>query len=140
MGKINKFANLYNIDGTLLRKVNHDGVLDDYTIPELEDLVDQLSEDKDENGHVRNPRTLNNVNSVLMHMYQKYGIPEDSNLIKKLKESLVINRNTKEQVEEKLNETMKELSENEEADGSEIVHRVKSNLDPEYVEFEEIKE
>ena len=51
MGKINKYANIYNNDGNIIRKLNDKGVLEDYTMEELEKLVDELGNDKDENNN-----------------------------------------------------------------------------------------
>ena len=71
MGKINKYANIYDKEGNLIRHVGDDGKLKKYTINELEDLVDNLAEDKDENGNVKDPQSLNNVYSVLSEQYKK---------------------------------------------------------------------
>ena len=71
MGKINKYANIYDKEGNLIRHVGDDGKLKKYTINELEDLVDKLAEDKDENGNVKDPQSLNNVYSVLSEQYKK---------------------------------------------------------------------
>lgn len=54
MGKICKYANIYSTekdnDGKykLIRKVNNNGVLENYTMEELEQLVDDLGNNKDE--------------------------------------------------------------------------------------------
>ena len=90
MSKINKYANLYDKDGNLLRHVNEDGILPDYTIEELEELVDNLANDKDENGNVRNPQALNNANLILIQYYQKYGNPHISELLSKLQKDTKI--------------------------------------------------
>ena len=71
MGKINKYANIYDKEGNLIRHVGDDGKLKKYTINELEDLVDKLAEDKDENGNVKDPQSLNNVFSILSEQYKK---------------------------------------------------------------------
>lgn len=73
MGKINKYANIYDTEGNLIRHVGDDGKLKNYTTEELEQLLDKLAEDKDENGNVKDPQALNNVNSILFQHYQKYG-------------------------------------------------------------------
>ena len=44
MGKINKYANIYNNDGNIIRKLNDKGVLEDYTMEELEKLLAGLDE------------------------------------------------------------------------------------------------
>lgn len=84
MGKINKFANIYDTNGNLIRHVGDDGKLKKYTIQELEDLLDKLAEDKDENGNVKDPKALNNVNSILFQEYQKHGNPHEKELLEKL--------------------------------------------------------
>lgn len=44
MGKISKYSNLYDKDGKLIRSVDSVSVrLDDYTIKDLENLVDELA-------------------------------------------------------------------------------------------------
>jgi len=50
MAKINKFANIYDKDGNLVRKVNEQtGKLDSYTLEEVEELVDKLTKQVQEN-------------------------------------------------------------------------------------------
>lgn len=126
MGKINKYANIYSKDGNLLRHVNEDGLLKDYTIEELEKLVDELGEDKDENGNVKDPNAFNNASAILFQMYQRHGNPHEKELldaIMKAKEA----KSTKEQVEEKLEEVAQELEEPK-----------KELVMDEYVDFEEV--
>lgn len=140
MSKINKYANLYDRDGNLIRHIDEKtGKLEDYTLEELEELVDKLANDKDEDGKVRNPMALNNANWVLMLYYQKYGNPHIEELLKKHASQ----KTTDEDFKDKIKEVMEELKAEEEAekpDPNEIVSHVESNLDPEYVDFEEIKE
>lgn len=132
MAKLNKYANLYDKDGNLIRHIDEKtGKLEDYTMEELEELVDKLANDKDENGRVRNPMALNNANLILMQYYMRYGNPHIDEILKRSKSS-------DEQFIEKINEVAEELKQEE--DPNEIVHQVTSNLDPEYVDFEEIKE
>lgn len=119
MGKIRKNANIYNKDGVLLRKVGPKGVLEDYSIEELEDLIDELGNDKDENGNIKDPTAFNNACSMLLHMYNKYGNPHKHELLDRLKTN-------KDDVEEALKEVDEEVSETQEKES-------------EYVEFEEIK-
>lgn len=127
MGKINKYANLYDTDGNLIRHIDENtGKLEDYTIEELEELVDKLSSDKDENGKVRKPQELNNVNFILMQMYQKHGNQHIFETIQKLSEAIK-NKETEPENEQK-------------EDPNEIVHSVVSNFDEEYAEFEEVNE
>lgn len=107
MGKISKYANIYK-DGELVRHVNEHGVLDNYTIEETEELLNKLAEDKGEDGKVKDPTALNNVNSYLFSLYQKYGNQHEEELLellKKHKES----KTTEEEAKEKLNETLADL-------------------------------
>lgn len=138
MSKLNKYANLYDKDGNLIRHIDEKtGKLEDYTMEELEALVDKLANDKDENGKVKNPVALNNVNWVLMMYYQKYGNPHLKEWLEKAKASE--QKTTEEEFKNKIEEAMNDLKE-QELDPNEIVSHVESNLDPEYVDFEEIKE
>lgn len=66
MGKISKYSNLHDKDGKLIRSVDSiSGRLDDYTIEELENLVDELA--KDETKRIEYTNSM----SVLMHMFLK---------------------------------------------------------------------
>lgn len=130
MSKINKYANLYDKDGNLIRKVDPEtGILPNYTTEELEELLDDLVNDKDENGNIKNPQAVNNVNLILMQYYQKYGNPH----LKELLERAVTHKTDEKDVEKALNEVKEELP-------TDIVSHVESNLDEEYVDFEEIKD
>jgi len=86
MSKINKYANLYDVNGNLIRKVNDSGVLEDYSIEELEMLIDQLAADKDEYGQIKNPKALNYANGLLLELYYKHGNPHHDEIMAKLKE------------------------------------------------------
>lgn len=133
MGKINKYANIYDKEGNLIRHVGDDGKLKKYTINELEDLVDKLAEDKDENGNVKDPQSLNNVYSVLSEQYKKnpsYLINKLSKLQKEANPegSTMAEKATTEEVEKALKET----------DSEQLVER-ETNYEPDtYVQFEEI--
>ena len=81
MGKISKYSNLYDKDGKLIRSVDSvSGRLDDYTIEELENLVDELAKD----GTKRTEYT--NSMSVLMHMYETKGNPHKNEIVNKINE------------------------------------------------------
>lgn len=133
MGKINKYANIYDTEGNLIRHVGDDGKLKNYTINELEDLVDKLAEDKDEEGHVKDTQSLNNVYSVLTEEYRKHP----NYLIQKLQElnkakntegSTMAEKTTPEEVEKALKET----------DSEQLVER-ETNYEPDtYVSYEEV--
>lgn len=107
MGKISKHSNLYNRHGELLKKVNSGGILEEYTLKEVQDLVDKLGTEKDENGNIKNQFGFNNASYVLMQMYNnpKYS-KEKENFIKELNDRL---RTNKADVERTLEETREEL-------------------------------
>ena len=133
MGKINKYANIYDKEGNLMRHVGDDGKLKKYTINELEDLVDKLAEDKDENGNVKDPQSLNNVYSVLSEQYKKnpnYLINKLSKLKKEANPegSTMAEKATTEEVEKALKEV----------DSEQFVER-ETNYEPDtYVSYEEV--
>lgn len=78
MGKISKYSNLYDKDGKLIRSVDSvSGRLDDYTIEELENLVDELAKDETKRTEYTNSM------SVLMHMYETKGNPHKNDIIQK---------------------------------------------------------
>lgn len=132
MGKINKYANIYNKDGEIIRKVDEAaGKLKPYTIEELEELVDKLATDKDENGQIKDPQSLNNANSVLFMMYQQ-NPDRLKQLLKDMKQRGV-EKTTEEQVQEAMQQLENELNAEEE--------QPKQELEMErYVDFEEVKE
>lgn len=133
MGKINKYANIYDKEGNLIRHVGDDGKLKKYTINELEDLVDNLAEDKDENGNVKDPQSLNNVYSVLSEQYKKnpsYLINKLSKLQKEANPegSIMAEKATTEEVEKALKED----------DSEQLIER-ETNYEPDtYVSYEEV--
>lgn len=133
MGKINKYANIYDKEGNLIRHVGDDGKLKKYTINELEDLVDKLAEDKDENGNVKDPQSLNNAYSVLSEQYKKnpsYLINKLSKLQKEVNPegSTMAEKATTEEVEKALKEV----------DSEQFVER-ETNYEPDtYVSYEEV--
>ena len=81
MGKISKYSNLYDKDGKLIRSVDSvSGRLDDYTIEELENLVDELAKDETKRTEYTNSM------SVLMHMYETKGNPHNNEIVNKINE------------------------------------------------------
>jgi hypothetical protein len=101
MGKISKYGNLYR-NNTLEKSVNSKGVLERYTLKEVQDLVDKLGTEKDENGRIKDQEGFNNASYILMQMYNdpKYN-KEKENFIKELNDRLRVN---KEEVTRSLNE------------------------------------
>ena len=165
MGKINKYANIYDKDGNLIRHVGDDGKLKNYTTEELEQLLDKLAEDKDENGNVKDPQALNNVNAMLFQYYQKYGNPHEKDFIQKLQEYqksksegvTIVPKVDEETVKNALSEvadesvsgtdgSMKTLSEEDREALYDDMKKIalterETSYEPEqYVDFEEIKE
>lgn len=108
MGTINKYSNLYNKDNTVIKSVNEYGILTDYSIKELEELVDTL-----EDGNEKN-----NAMSMLQKMYanpkteadKKYVAELRNELLEKLKAST---STKKEEVTKALGEVDKEVSDDE---------------------------
>ena len=92
MGKISKYSNLYK-DNVLIRSVNNNGVLEKYTLKEVQDLVDKLGTEKDENGRIKYQEGFNNASYILMQMYNdpKYN-DEKENFIKELNDRLRVNK------------------------------------------------
>ena len=83
MGKISKYSNLYDKDGKLIRSVDSvSGRLDDYTIEELENLVDELAKDETKRTEYTNSM------SILMHMYETKGNPHKNEIVNKINEYL----------------------------------------------------
>ena len=140
MGKINRFANIYDKDGNLLRHTDEDGKLKNYTISELEELVDKLAEDKDEEGHVKDPQSLNNVYSVLSEEYRKhpnYLIQklQELNKLKNTEGSIMAEKTTPEEIEKALSVSSRPPKQD---DSEQLVER-ETDYEPEqYVQFEEI--
>lgn len=96
MGKINKYSNLYDKNGKIIRKVNSNGTLKNVTIPELEELIDKYDGDK-------NDRELDNMKMMLFRMYNTYGNPHAQELIDRIKAEAAKKTSDKE-VKEKLEE------------------------------------
>ena len=92
MGKISKYSNLYK-NNILIRSVNGKGVLEKYTLKEVQDLVDKLGTEKDENGRIKDQDGFNNASYILMQMYNdpKYN-DEKENFIKELNDRLRVNK------------------------------------------------
>lgn len=92
MGKISKYSNLYK-DNVLIRSVNDKGVLEKYTLKEVQGLVDKLGTEKDENGRIKDQEGFNNASYILMQMYNdpKYN-DEKENFIKELNDRLRVNK------------------------------------------------
>lgn len=157
MGNINKYSNLYNKDNELIKSVNDKGILTDYSIKELEDLVDSLDDGNEKN----------NAMSILQQMYTNPKTKEDKEYVdqmrKDLLERLKANTSTKKEdvvkslgeVEEALTKVVKEQKQeenppviivgNKEAEekfnkavNEELVNSLNTN--DEYTDYEEVKD
>lgn len=127
MGKISKYSNLYDKDGKLIRSVDSvSGRLDDYTIDELENLVDELAKDE-----TKRTEYINSM-SVLMHMYETKGNPHKNEIVNKINE-YVKTKTTKAEVINALkdinitesNDSSKDIKDEEtREDGSETEGRI----------------
>ena len=109
MGKISKYSNLYDKDGKLIRSVDSiSGRLDDYTIEELENLVDELAKDETKRTEYTNSM------SVLMRMYETKGNPHKNEIVKKINE-YVRTKTTKAEVINALNDIKDEEAREDES-------------------------
>lgn len=88
MGKISKYSNLYDKNGNFLHKPGN------YSIEELEELVDTLD---------KNSKEFANATAILMHMYEQKGNPHKEELIQKLIEQSKT-KTTKAEVVDALND------------------------------------
>lgn len=120
MGKICKYSNLYDNNCTsdnykdhLLKRVDDKGILRDYTIEELEKLVDKLGNEKDENGRIKHIQAFNNASTILLEYYNKYGYPHKDELINAF--GKIKQRPINEQVTDALNDTYVDYEEVKEA-------------------------
>ena len=117
MGKINKFANLYDRNGKLIRHTDKDGILKNITIPELEKMIDEYPEDGD-------ALALDNMKMALFQMYNKYGDPHREELVKRILEEQA-KRTKPEEVTEKLQE-LNDTLEEEKTDEFEYIEDVEN--------------
>lgn len=137
MGKINKYSNLYDKEGKLIKHVNDEGVLTQFTIKEIEELVDTLD---------KNTKEYQNAIMVLTEMYKNPKTKEDieyveslqKDLIKRLQDEANKKKDEENRVVKALGEVKEEVdNENTESNVSEDSnYNVDSNED-EYVEFKE---
>ncbi len=106
MGKISKYSNLYR-NNTLERHVNNKGILEKYTLKEVQDLVDKLGTEKDENGRIKDQEGFNNASYILMQMYNdsKYS-KEKENFIKELNDRLRVDKEGVRRTLEEINEDL----------------------------------
>lgn len=122
MKNYSKYANWYDKYGNIINKKDQYGKTRDYTIEEVAELLNNIPQDKDEEGKVKNPEALNNAYAILAQMYKKYGNPYKK-----------YGKSTEEQKVEALNEVAKELDSTKQIDSVET-----ESDDDQYIEFEEV--
>jgi hypothetical protein len=137
MAKINKFSNIYDKDGNLIRKVNEKtGRLDKYTIEEVEQLVDELTEKVKENPENLEYKTqLNNVQSFLFNMYNHMSRNDLMKRMTVLQDSI---QKAKSDATEKEQAVLEKV--NEEMDKLKQAYEAEEPVMDEYVAYEEIKD
>ena len=123
MGNINKYSNLYNKDNELIKSVNDKGILTDYSIKELEDLVDSLDDGNEKN----------NAMSILQQMYANPKTKEDKEYVDQMRKDLL--ERLKANTSTKKEDVVKSLGEVEEA----LTEPTNDTMD-EYVDYEEVKD
>lgn len=123
MGKISKHSNLYDKDGMLLRHVDENGLLRDYTLEELENYCNSLTPGSQE---------YRNCCGVLMDWYQNPRTKEDKEYVQKKQQELL----------EKLQKQAEENKKKSPATVVEALQEVDKDLDNQIqdAEFEEIKD
>ena len=129
MSKINKFANLYDKDGNLLRKAP----LTNVTIEELEKMIDEYKGDK-------SSKEYSNLIYSLMDLYNKYGNPHEQELIDRIKQNADNERSDEQRIRESLEELSDELDKNKATESDEVPSYNVDTNEAEYVEYTEIKE
>ena len=103
MGKISKNSNLYDKDGNLLKHVNADGILENYTTKELEDLLNTFVED----NVITDQQKYDNVMSILMERYQKDN--DEKSIMQRIEDYIKTRTNSKEEVQNALNQVKESL-------------------------------
>lgn len=123
MGTINKYSNLYNKDNEVIKSVNDKGILTDYSIKELEELVDNLPDGIEKN----------NAMSMLQQMYTNPKTKEDKEYVDQMRKDLL--ERLKANTSTKKEDVVKSLGEVEEA----LTEPTNDTMD-EYVDYEEVKD
>ena len=123
MGTINKYSNLYNKDNGIIKSVNDKGILTDYSIKELEELVDNLPDGIEKN----------NAMSMLQDMYTNPNTKEDKEYVDQMRKDLL--ERLKANTSTKKEDVVKSLGEVEEA----LTEPTNDTMD-EYVDYEEVKD
>lgn len=153
MGKISKFANLYDTNGNKIRSIDEKkGVLTDVTIEELEQMIDNYPKNGDKEA-------LDRLKMYLFNMYNTYGNSHEQELIERIKAEAQ-KKTSEQEVKQALEDVaatmvqrtetntenveriesagFNEYVDSDNADGQGVVRP--STIMDEYVDFEEVKE
>lgn len=148
MANINKNANIYDIDGNLINKVDESGKLPKKTIDEVEKLVDELTKKVSENPNNDIYKAyLNNAQSFLYAMYNNMS---KDDLVKRISvlQNAVESANSEasekdKQALETINNEIDKLKSSIETatptEVEEVQETPKETIMDEYVPFEEIE-
>lgn len=131
MGKISENSNLYDKDGNLLKQVNEDGVLEDYTTKELEELLQTFVED----NKIIDQEKYDNVMSILMQRYQTAN--DEDSIFKRIEEYIKTKTTSDTEVQDALNQVKESLK--NPVDES-TIEEIKDDESGEVVNTEEIQE
>lgn len=131
MGKISENSNLYDKDGNLLKQVNEDGVLEDYTTKELEELLQTFVED----NKIIDQEKYDNVMSILMQRYQTAN--DEDSIFKRIEEYIKTKTTSDTEVQDALNQVKESLK--NPVDES-AIEEIKDDESGEVVNTEEIQE
>lgn len=125
MAKINKYANIYDIDGNLISAAP----LKNFTIEQTEKLVDELTQKVKDNPDKEMYKIyLNNAANYLYMLYNTYGNPHEEEL-----KELIKNAANKEVSEEEVAAAL-------DAVNKEIEKTYNTNtLEDEYVQYSEVE-
>ena len=125
MAKINKYANIYDIDGNLISAAP----LKNFTIEQTEKLVDELTQKVKDNPDKEMYKIyLNNAANYLYMLYNTYGNPHEEEL-KELIKNAANKEVSEEEVAAALDAVNKEIEKTYNTD----------TLEDEYVQYSEVE-
>lgn len=148
MAKINKNANLYDIDGNLINKVDESGKLPKKTIEEVELLVDELTKKVKENPeNAVHKAYLNNAQSWLYGMYNNMSREDLAKRMTVLQDAIKDaqkdvtdkEQQTLEQVNAEIDKLKSSIETDVPAEAEETPKTPKETIMDEYVPYEEVK-
>lgn len=125
MAKINKYANIYDIDGNLISAAP----LKNFTIEQTEKLIDELTQKVKDNPDKEMYKIyLNNAANYLYMLYNTYGNPHEEEL-KELIKNAANKEVSEEEVAAALDAVNKEIEKTYNTD----------TLEDEYVQYSEVE-